>query len=64
MGIKDLGGKSCQVFGFKGVRGKVFIKHRVTMSNCLENEFGAASRPVLGTATPLNCPNVLIIAAG
>jgi len=46
-GIKDLGGGSRQVFGFKGLAGKVFKNQRVILSKSAENWFGAASRAVL-----------------
>jgi hypothetical protein len=46
-GIKDLGGGSCQVFGFKGLAGKVFKNQWLNLSKSAENWFGAASRAVL-----------------
>jgi hypothetical protein len=46
-GIKDLGGGSRQVFGFKGLAGKVFKNQRLRLSKSAENGFGAASRVVL-----------------
>jgi hypothetical protein len=46
-GIKDLGGGSRQVFGFKGLDGKVFKNQRVSSSKSSENGFGEASRTVL-----------------
>jgi hypothetical protein len=46
-GIKDLGGGYCQVFGFKGLAGKVFMNQRLKLSRSAENGFGAVSRAVL-----------------
>ena len=46
-GIKDLGGGSRQVFGFKGLAGKVFKKQKLRLSRSAENGFGAVSRAVL-----------------
>jgi hypothetical protein len=45
-GIKDLGGGSRQVFGFKGLAGKVFKNQCLKLSRSAENGFGAVSRAV------------------
>ena len=42
--IMGLGGKSRQVFGFKGLASKVFQNQRLRLSKSAENGFGAASR--------------------
>ena len=44
--IKDLAVKSGQVSGFKGLIGKVFINHRLSLPSNARNGFGAASRIV------------------
>ncbi len=43
-GIIVLGGDSRQIFGFKGVAGKVFQNQQLTLSKSAENGFGAVSR--------------------
>src|SRR5208337_56067 len=43
-GIIELGGDSRQIFGFKGVAGKVFQNQQLTLSKSAENGFGAVSR--------------------
>jgi hypothetical protein len=47
IGIRDLGGSHRQVFGFKGLTGKVFMNQRLKLSKSAENWFGEASRAVL-----------------
>jgi hypothetical protein len=39
-----IGGDSSQVFGFKGLAGKVFINQSLGLSKSAENGFGAVSR--------------------
>jgi len=46
-GIKDLGGGARQVFGFKGLAGKVFKNQRLRLPKSAQNGFGAVSRTVL-----------------
>jgi hypothetical protein len=60
-GIKDLGGGSRQVFGFKGLAGKVFKNQRLKLSKSAENGFGAVSRAVLVADASRNCPNQIFI---
>src|SRR5580700_1919682 len=55
--IKDLGRKSCQVFEFKWLAGKVFIKHRLRTQKQLKMALGQFRGPFWKTDTPLNCPN-------
>jgi hypothetical protein len=55
-GIIELGRNSRKIFGFKGLIAKIFRNKELRLPNSAENGFGAASRTVLGTGTPLNCP--------
>src|ERR1035441_4380689 len=47
-GIIDLGRNSRQVFGFKGLTGKVFWNKDLSCQRALKMGFGAASRAVFG----------------
>src|ERR1017187_9707089 len=55
-GIKDLGGSPCQVFGSKGLAGKVFKNQRLNLSKSSENGFGAVSRLVRVDRRTLKLP--------
>lgn len=45
--IIDLAKNCFQIFGFKGLAGKIFQNQRLRLSKSTENGFGAASRCVL-----------------
>jgi hypothetical protein len=62
-GIIELGGKSRQIFGYKGLICKIFRNKDLRLSKSAENGFGAASRSVLGDGHTSDCPNQITIVA-